>query len=416
MRADRLLSILMLLQTKGRMTARDLAEQLEVSERTIYRDLEALSMAGIPIYTERGPGGGCSLLDGYQTRLTGLTETEVRALFLLTMAAPLADLGLGKVLEEALLKLTAALPASSREQVEQVHQRFHVDTTWWYHTADAQVTLQTIQQAIWQNGKLRMVYIQDNGNRCEQIIEPYGLVAKAGVWYLVSADRTGYNVYRVSRIQSVTTIGEHFVRDVTFDLADYWSDYCAQVEHAHPQYAIPLRLAPDEVPTFPQRLHNWGYRLIENDEELEEEEHVYGRPVRHYQQKKEIGMPPTQALPRQRSAHQLFVLDQAGEWRKVHRSGNGKEKKRDGTTPISPHPRGFSAQNGSDGGGGQKKNNPYVPIKKMPFVRKKVRPLIATHFKKSPLPTNKKNKFQPASKKKLFIFPTPAPVCSPLSA
>src|SRR5579884_1436149 len=100
MRADRLLSIMMMLQTRGHITARELAERLEVSERTIYRDLEALGMAGIPIYTERGPGGGCSLLDGYQTRLTGLTETEVRALFLLTMAAPLTDLGLGKVLEE----------------------------------------------------------------------------------------------------------------------------------------------------------------------------------------------------------------------------------------------------------------------------------------------------------------------------
>ena len=171
MRADRLLSILMLLQSKGRMTARDLAEQLEVSERTIYRDLEALGMAGIPIYTERGPGGGCSLIDGYQTKLTGLTEIEVRALFLLPMDAPMADLGLGKVLEEALLKLTAALPASSREQVEQVHQRFHVETTWWYHTADEQVTLQTIQHAIWQNSKLCIAYSQDNGYCREQLIE-----------------------------------------------------------------------------------------------------------------------------------------------------------------------------------------------------------------------------------------------------
>jgi len=365
MRADRLLSILMLLQSKGRMTARDLAEQLEVSERTIYRDLEALGMAGIPIYTERGPGGGCSLLDGYQTKLTGLTEIEVRALFLLTMAAPLADLGLGKVLEEALLKLTAALPASSREQVEQVHQRFHVDTTWWYHTADEQVTLQTIQQAIWQNSQLRMVYSQDNSNWCEQIIEPYGLVAKAGVWYLVSASHTGYCVYRVSRIQSITTIGEHFVRATDFDLADYWSEYCAQAEHAHPQYAIPLRLAPDEVPTFPQTLHNWGYQLIENDEELEEEEHEHGWPVKRHQQKKEIVMPSAQSLPRQRSAHQLFVLDQAGEWREVHR--HGKEKKRGDTLQINSQSSNFHAQNGPDGGGGKKKNDTYVAIKKNAF-------------------------------------------------
>jgi len=354
MRADRLLSILMLLQSKGRMTARNLAEQLEVSERTIYRDLEALGMAGIPIYTERGPGGGCSLLDGYQTKLTGLTEIEVRALFLLTMAAPLADLGLGKVLEEALLKLTAALPASSREQVEQVHQRFHVDTTWWYHTADAQVTLQTIQQAIWQNSKLRMVYSQDNGNWCEQNIEPYGLVAKAGVWYLVSANHIGYCVYRVSRIQSIATTGEHFARATDFDLADYWSEYCTQVEHAHPQYAIPLRLAPDEVPTFPQTLHNWGYQLIENDEELaEEEEHEHGWQVKRPQQKKEIVMPSARAQRRRRATNQLFVLDQAGEWREVHR--HSKEKKRGNIEQINPSKSHFNAQNGPDGGGAKKK-------------------------------------------------------------
>ena len=112
MRADRLLSILLMLQTRGRLTARELAEQLEVSERTIYRDIEALGMAGIPVYSERGPGGGCMLVDGYQTRLTGLTEAEIRALFLLNMVGPLAELGLDKTLDDALLKLAAALPAA----------------------------------------------------------------------------------------------------------------------------------------------------------------------------------------------------------------------------------------------------------------------------------------------------------------
>src|SRR5260370_530860 len=116
MRADRLLSILLLLQTRGRMTARELAEHMEVSERTIYRDIEALGMAGIPVYAERGPGGGCTLLDGYQTRLTGLTEAEIRALFLLNMTHPLADLGLDKALDDALLKLSAALPAPQPQQ------------------------------------------------------------------------------------------------------------------------------------------------------------------------------------------------------------------------------------------------------------------------------------------------------------
>src|SRR6266568_6387379 len=185
MRADRLLSILMLLQTKGRMTAHDLASQLEVSERTIYRDLDALSTAGIPVYTERGPGGGCSLVDGYQTRLTGLTEAEIRALFLFNMAAPLAELGLGKALDDALLKLEAALPADSRAKAEKVRQGFHLDTTWWYHPADTSSCLQTIQDALWQDHRLCLVYRENDGTWNEYRLDPYGLVSKASIWYLI---------------------------------------------------------------------------------------------------------------------------------------------------------------------------------------------------------------------------------------
>src|SRR5579864_4277793 len=131
LRADRLLSLLLLLQTRGRMTARDLAERLEVSERTIYRDLEALSTAGVPVYAERGPGGGCMLIDGYHTNLTGLTEAEVRALFAFRATGPLADLGLDKALDDAMLKLSAALPATHRSGAEQVPQRIHLDTSWY---------------------------------------------------------------------------------------------------------------------------------------------------------------------------------------------------------------------------------------------------------------------------------------------
>ncbi len=112
MRADRLLAMLILLQTRGRMTARELSEELEVSERTVYRDMLALGMAGMPVYTERGPGGGCTLLESYRTDLNGLTENEVRALFMLSIPAPLVDLGLSLELKAALLKLSAALPAS----------------------------------------------------------------------------------------------------------------------------------------------------------------------------------------------------------------------------------------------------------------------------------------------------------------
>ena len=136
MRADRLLSILMLLQARGRMTAQELAEDLEVSVRTIYRDIDALSVAGIPIYTERGPGGGCALLDSYRTTLTGLTRHEVRALFMLSIPAPLAELGVGQDLRAALLKLSAALPVAHRQDEERVRQRIHLDAVDWFHARE----------------------------------------------------------------------------------------------------------------------------------------------------------------------------------------------------------------------------------------------------------------------------------------
>jgi predicted DNA-binding transcriptional regulator YafY len=133
MRADRLISLLMFLQTRGRMTAQELAKELEVSERTVYRDIKALSTAGVPIYTMRGPGGGCALLDSYRTDLTGLTDDEVRALFMLSIPAPLAELGVSQELEAALLKLSAALPAARRYEENRVRQRILLDSIPWFH-------------------------------------------------------------------------------------------------------------------------------------------------------------------------------------------------------------------------------------------------------------------------------------------
>ena len=224
MRADRLLSILLLLQTRGRMTARELAEQLEVSERTIYRDIEALSTAGIPVYAERGPGGGCTLLDGYQTRLTGLTEAEVRALFLLNMAGPLADLGLSKALDDALLKLSAALPAAQRHGAEQVRQRIHLDTTE-SQGEETMSHLQTIQEAIWQDRKLVLTYCESNGTLSQQLVEPFGLVSQANAWYLVGAVVGERQVFRVSRVQAVSMTEEQFTLPASFDLPLYWAEY-----------------------------------------------------------------------------------------------------------------------------------------------------------------------------------------------
>ncbi len=202
------------------MTAQALAEQLEVSERTIYRDIEALSFAGIPLYTERGPGGGCELLDGYQTRLTGLTAPEVRALFLLSISTPLADLGLDQALEDALLKLSAALPAASRENATQVRQRIHMDTTRPTHARPMISHLERIQEAIWHDYTLCLT--SQSGHRC--FIDPYGLVSQRGAWYLVGASVGAMQVVRVTHIQAVELTEQHFTRPAGFDLAAYWAE------------------------------------------------------------------------------------------------------------------------------------------------------------------------------------------------
>ena len=229
MRADRLLSLLLLLQTRGRMTARELAECLEVSERTIYRDIEALSSAGIPLYTEPGPGGGCELIDGYQTKLTGLTRAEVRALFLLKVSGPLADLGLSQVLEDAQLKLSAVLPPAFRSDAIQVRQRIHMDTSLPEpsHCIPSYLTL--LQEAIWQDRTLCLSYDRHTG----KLVDPYGLVSRARTWYLVGAVEGEMRILRVSRIRAVEMTEQHFTRPAEFDLAAYWAEHYTPRQRPH---------------------------------------------------------------------------------------------------------------------------------------------------------------------------------------
>jgi len=203
------------------MTAQALAEHLEVSERTIYRDIEALSFAGIPLYTERGPGGGCELLDGYQTRLTGLTEPEVRALFLLSAFAPLADLSLDQALEDALLKLSAALPAASREHAAQVRQRIYLDTTGVPRSRPGLSHLEVLQEAIWHDYTLHLTC----GGYDRRSIDPYGLVLHHGAWYLVGASAGTVQAVRVAHIQTAELTGQHFTRPAEFDLATSWAEH-----------------------------------------------------------------------------------------------------------------------------------------------------------------------------------------------
>src|SRR5437660_3968129 len=186
MRADRLLSILLHLQVHRRITACELAKRLEVSERTIYRDMDALSAAGIPVVAERGTGGGWALLEEYKTNLTGLNEAEIQTLFLTQPARLLTDLGLRQTSEAALIKLLASLPAISRRGAEYIRQRIYVDVTGWHHTEENIAALPILQEAIWRERELQLTYQRNDGKLVERLAAPLGLVAKGTVWYLVA--------------------------------------------------------------------------------------------------------------------------------------------------------------------------------------------------------------------------------------
>lgn len=250
MRADRLLVLLLLLQTKGRVTAQTLARRLEVSERTIYRDLEALSIAGVPVYAERGPGGGWCLLEDYRTNLTRLNEAEIHTLFLSGAAGPLEDLGLGKAREDALLKLLAALPSVYRRNAEMARQRIHLDAAGWFHRDEPVPYLSLIQEATWNDRRLRITYRHNDDSIVERLVNPYGLVAKASIWYLVgtSAESGGeMRVYRVGRIQAAELSPEHFERPSSFDLPQFWSRWMGDFEKSIYNYRATIRVAPSNL-------------------------------------------------------------------------------------------------------------------------------------------------------------------------
>lgn len=247
MRADRLLSLLMLLQARGRMTAVSLSQELEVSQRTIYRDINALSASGVPIYGEPGRDGGYSLLDSYRTSLTGLNDGEVRALFMMQIPDALTQLGVGQELKAAMLKLTAALPAVRRADEVKVRQRFYLDSTPWKSGGTAVPHLPIIHQAVWQAQKLRIAYrLPFHGIELHHIVEPYGLVAKASVWHLVHF-RDGFRVQRAADLLTAQMTGESFQRQPDFDLAAFWQEWRAQQEASRSLYPVTVRVAPNAV-------------------------------------------------------------------------------------------------------------------------------------------------------------------------
>ncbi|HET7686895.1 MAG TPA: YafY family protein [Candidatus Limnocylindria bacterium] len=249
MRASRLLSMLLMLQTRGRMTAQQLADEMEVSVRTVYRDADQLAAAGIPIYADRGPAGGYQLLDGYRTRLTGLTQDEAGSLFFAGMPAAAAELGLGTVLATAQLKLLAALPTELRSRAGRIRERFHFDAPTWFAEADAAPHLGSVAEAVWSQRRLRIMYRRD-GIETERVLEPLGIVLKGGAWYLVAQVAGGDGAprtYRVSRIRAAEPLDERFERPPDFDLAEHWASSIALYEAEIPRLPVTLRIDPSRV-------------------------------------------------------------------------------------------------------------------------------------------------------------------------
>jgi predicted DNA-binding transcriptional regulator YafY len=253
MRADRLVAMLLQLQSHGRMTAAELARRLEVSERTVYRDLAALGSAGIPVYAERGPGGGCELMAGYRTNLTGLTADEARTLFMSGAGAALKDLGLGAALDGALLKLLAALPTVHRQDAERARQRLHLDPLGWNQGEETVPHLRAIQEALFHDRKLLLTYRKGNGEVGERLVNPLGLVSKANIWYLVGSIAGGeMRVFRVSRTQAVVILDEPCERPAEFDLPAFWEASRENFRATFPRYPVRVRVAPEMVAVMPQ--------------------------------------------------------------------------------------------------------------------------------------------------------------------
>lgn len=251
MRASRLINILTTLQAKGLVTAEALADENDVSVRTIYRDIDALSLSGIPVYSERGSDGGYRLLDGYRVRLNGLTPAEAEAMFLSGIPGAAADLGLGSLMAGAQKKLTAALPEDLRESARRMQSKFHLDAPAWLAEGEQPVYLQAIADAVWNSKRIRMRYRSWKAEK-NRLADPLGIVMKGGAWYLVARVDGTPRTYRISRVLDLIVTDERFDWPRDFDLAAYWSENTRRLE---------LELYPNRATI---RLSPWGLKEIEH--------------------------------------------------------------------------------------------------------------------------------------------------------
>ncbi|MGW7350361.1 helix-turn-helix transcriptional regulator [Streptomyces sp. NPDC054784] len=245
MRAARLIRLVLLLQTRRSMTAAELAAELEVSERTVSRDVLALSEAGVPVYADRGRSGGYRLIGGYRTRLTGLARTEAEALFLSGVPSALREMGLADAASAARLKVSAALVPELADAQRSAAQRFHLDAPGWWQEPETPPLLPAVADAVWDDRRIAVRYRRKRregtgadpggvraGSQEAEVareLEPYGLVLKAGVWYVAARVCGDFRVYRVDRFTTVdgTAGGGRFTRDETFDLPGFWAERAA---------------------------------------------------------------------------------------------------------------------------------------------------------------------------------------------
>ncbi|MER8010551.1 YafY family protein [Streptomyces sp. NPDC094149] len=243
MRAARLIKMVLLLQSRPSMTAAELARELEVSERTVTRDAQALSEAGVPVYADRGRAGGYRLIGGYRTRLTGLARSEAEALFLSGVPGALREMGLEDAASAARLKVSAALLPSLRDASRTAAQRFHLDAPNWFTEPETPALLPAVADAVWDDRRITARY-RGRDAEVERTLEPYGLVLKAGVWYLCArvAERGTYRVYRIDRFTAVDGGGERFQRDEEFDLPAFWDERAEQFARSILRAEVVVRL------------------------------------------------------------------------------------------------------------------------------------------------------------------------------
>lgn len=241
-----MVSLLLLLQARSPRSARELAGALEVSARTIYRDVEALSLSGVPVYAERGSNGGIALADGYRKAITQFSTEELHALFL-AAADPLAELGVTGH-QRALDKLAGALPDLQRRAAQQARQRILLDHNRWYRSEQPAALLGVLRRAVWEDRQLTIQYRDRTGSISERVIDAYGLVSKAGVWYLIARQQDGeYRTFRAERVAHATELGTRFTRDETFELEAHWRSSNAAMQRPMEWYEATLHVSNDSL-------------------------------------------------------------------------------------------------------------------------------------------------------------------------